>query len=46
MLGEDGKDIGEKGLWNPKGKRDWSTFSDVTKAWRAETLEDNKILIE
>lgn len=48
------KDIGERDLWNPKGKRDWnpkrkrnlSIFSDVTKGWKVETPEDNKILTE
>lgn len=54
MIREEGKDTGERGLQNPKGKTDrnpkrktnLSTLSDVTKGWKAETLEDNKILAE
>lgn len=33
------------GVGNPKGKKEGSTFSDVTKGWKAETLEDNKFLL-
>ena len=54
MIREEGKDIGDRDLRNPKGKTDWnpkrktnlSIFSDVTKGWKAETLEDDKILTE
>lgn len=48
MIRKEGKDIGVAGggggerVWNPREKRDWSPFSDVTKSGNLRLREKRK----